>query len=137
MIRRPPRSTLFPYTTLFRSHTAAGDGFALVVVRLGAPPLDAGAHLAVRALEGAARLRENVGPGITTRDPVCLVHEGLREIPHAADVDELHGDCGLARLPFGRGADRDRALGDSGDEAARGHGGSARESPREIGRAHV
>src|SRR5256886_11987307 len=29
MIRRPPRSTLFPYTTLFRSHGAAaveGDG---------------------------------------------------------------------------------------------------------------
>src|SRR2546430_3319770 len=25
MIRRPPRSTLFPYTTLFRSH-AVGDG---------------------------------------------------------------------------------------------------------------
>src|SRR2546422_410613 len=26
MIRRPPRSTLFPYTTLFRSHfSAAGD----------------------------------------------------------------------------------------------------------------
>src|SRR3989442_6336567 len=24
MIRRPPRSTLFPYTTLFRSPTAAG-----------------------------------------------------------------------------------------------------------------
>src|SRR3712207_7702616 len=24
MIRRPPRSTLFPYTTLFRSHPAAG-----------------------------------------------------------------------------------------------------------------
>src|SRR3712207_9283552 len=27
MIRRPPRSTLFPYTTLFRSH---GDGKGLV-----------------------------------------------------------------------------------------------------------
>src|SRR2546422_7136805 len=26
MIRRPPRSTLFPYTTLFRSFTKAGDG---------------------------------------------------------------------------------------------------------------
>src|SRR5688572_31206605 len=26
MIRRPPRSTLFPYTTLFRSHTVAGIG---------------------------------------------------------------------------------------------------------------
>src|ERR1035438_9771759 len=25
MIRRPPRSTLFPYTTLFRSISAAGD----------------------------------------------------------------------------------------------------------------
>src|SRR3712207_7933726 len=25
MIRRPPRSTLFPYTTLFRSHALAGD----------------------------------------------------------------------------------------------------------------
>src|SRR5258705_7976198 len=25
MIRRPPRSTLFPYTTLFRSSRAAGD----------------------------------------------------------------------------------------------------------------
>src|SRR3712207_8856313 len=26
MIRRPPRSTLFPYTTLFRSRFARGDG---------------------------------------------------------------------------------------------------------------
>src|SRR3712207_8269398 len=26
MIRRPPRSTLFPYTTLFRSRAAARDG---------------------------------------------------------------------------------------------------------------
>src|SRR5260370_21506574 len=27
MIRRPPRSTLFPYTTLFRSRWAERDGF--------------------------------------------------------------------------------------------------------------
>src|SRR2546430_13514499 len=26
MIRRPPRSTLFPYTTLFRSHGSAENG---------------------------------------------------------------------------------------------------------------
>src|SRR5258707_6931809 len=26
MIRRPPRSTLFPYTTLFRSQSGAGPG---------------------------------------------------------------------------------------------------------------
>src|SRR5256885_5051693 len=29
MIRRPPRSTLFPYTTLFRSHTPILSGIAL------------------------------------------------------------------------------------------------------------
>src|ERR1022692_2147746 len=27
MIRRPPRSTLFPYTTLFRSRPACGESF--------------------------------------------------------------------------------------------------------------
>src|SRR5688572_32714179 len=27
MIRRPPRSTLFPYTTLFRSGSGHGNGF--------------------------------------------------------------------------------------------------------------
>src|SRR3712207_8763219 len=30
MIRRPPRSTLFPYTTLFRSHDGGHAGAALV-----------------------------------------------------------------------------------------------------------
>src|SRR3712207_7098311 len=30
MIRRPPRSTLFPYTTLFRSPGVAGAGAALL-----------------------------------------------------------------------------------------------------------
>src|SRR2546430_12275279 len=29
MIRRPPRSTLFPYTTLFRSRPSSGCGFSL------------------------------------------------------------------------------------------------------------
>src|SRR5688572_32085816 len=48
MIRRPPRSTLFPYTTLFRSHDAAGDAG-----RLGRDVLEHGGeqfedrHLAV------------------------------------------------------------------------------------------
>src|SRR2546428_4908046 len=32
MIRRPPRSTLFPYTTLFRSLADPGLGLALPVV---------------------------------------------------------------------------------------------------------
>src|SRR3712207_8220457 len=32
MIRRPPRSTLFPYTTLFRSWTATGRGAVAAVM---------------------------------------------------------------------------------------------------------
>src|SRR3712207_9002405 len=44
MIRRPPRSTLFPYTTLFRSH---GEG--LVVESLGQEHAEDGAVDAGRA----------------------------------------------------------------------------------------
>src|SRR5436853_2528904 len=35
MIRRPPRSTLFPYTTLFRSHVAGGS---LTLAQTGVNP---------------------------------------------------------------------------------------------------
>src|SRR3712207_8149799 len=35
MIRRPPRSTLFPYTTLFRSHEADRVAHVVRLVRLG------------------------------------------------------------------------------------------------------
>src|SRR5436305_9452062 len=34
MIRRPPRSTLFPYTTLFRSHLRRSSGSESFVTRL-------------------------------------------------------------------------------------------------------
>src|SRR2546422_7364872 len=42
MIRRPPRSTLFPYTTLFRSRpqqNAPGLAVQPIVERLDAPPM--------------------------------------------------------------------------------------------------
>src|SRR2546422_4233543 len=42
MIRRPPRSTLFPYTTLFRSHRGAGPSKALLQLRRGVEPLGHG-----------------------------------------------------------------------------------------------
>src|SRR2546429_2401077 len=48
MIRRPPRSTLFPYTTLFRSLLLLGLGFGLSLApsfstgTLGLKPSDAG-----------------------------------------------------------------------------------------------
>src|SRR2546423_5515151 len=37
MIRRPPRSTLFPYTTLFRSGRAGGRASRGTAIGLGAP----------------------------------------------------------------------------------------------------
>src|SRR2546425_12838628 len=40
MIRRPPRSTLFPYTTLFRSHYKGGDLPAVAVRDLAIHPRD-------------------------------------------------------------------------------------------------
>src|SRR2546427_8320982 len=54
MIRRPPRSTLFPYTTLFRSHPrfwawviGAGSGLGMLADMLAAginPNLGSGDH---------------------------------------------------------------------------------------------
>src|SRR3712207_6958886 len=38
MIRRPPRSTLFPYTTLFRSASACRPGAAPPSTRCSSPP---------------------------------------------------------------------------------------------------
>src|SRR3712207_8392782 len=38
MIRRPPRSTLFPYTTLFRSASLAGIAATTGLIALVAPP---------------------------------------------------------------------------------------------------
>src|SRR2546429_5354880 len=35
MIRRPPRSTLFPYTTLFRSHEGDRCSFETLLARFG------------------------------------------------------------------------------------------------------
>src|SRR5438270_6786853 len=37
MIRRPPRSTLFPYTTLFRSQALAHQGISVVLNTAGQP----------------------------------------------------------------------------------------------------
>src|SRR5689334_23444016 len=43
MIRRPPRSTLFPYTTLFRSHVETASRLAVRFRPIECqPPLEAG-----------------------------------------------------------------------------------------------
>src|SRR5258708_26432248 len=63
MIRRPPRSTLFPYTTLFRSQIIQTPGYVLVNRELAtAPrliPTDGGPHVPenIRQLGGDSRGR--------------------------------------------------------------------------------
>src|SRR3712207_6940967 len=57
MIRRPPRSTLFPYTTLFRSHPSAG--VALDVRRRRLHP---------RQPRPRRDLRRGEGEGVRARD---------------------------------------------------------------------
>src|SRR2546430_2819513 len=54
MIRRPPRSTLFPYTTLFRSHHARGQGERYRFVERPLALQD-GIGLAARHVEDADR----------------------------------------------------------------------------------
>src|SRR3712207_7757519 len=64
MIRRPPRSTLFPYTTLFRSRGGAAD------VRrdpVGERPADQRLAEAAEADVGRARARRRVGGALVER----------------------------------------------------------------------
>src|SRR2546426_3528551 len=65
MIRRPPRSTLFPYTTLFRSHQGVTATVPKLVLR------------EVR--------RDSVNPG---RELFGLIE--AVEMPEHADKDHLH-----------------------------------------------
>src|SRR5690242_20960298 len=68
MTRRPPRSTLFPYTTLFRS-PASGEGGAIQLGDAGvAGQRHCDAHLGLDQLEhvsdsSAASSCERIGPG--------------------------------------------------------------------------
>src|SRR3712207_7539039 len=65
MIRRPPRSTLFPYTTLFRSI------HQVVVLDHGAVPLDVQMHPEIRAARpgpcSAAGLMQDDLPDLSRR----------------------------------------------------------------------
>src|SRR5256885_765816 len=62
MIRRPPRSTLFPYTTLFRS---------LLVRRLGGGFVPVARHLAATGCKQRASLQPGHGPGMDPMSRAC------------------------------------------------------------------
>src|SRR3712207_8289606 len=73
MIRRPPRSTLFPYTTLFRSEL---DRLAAVVRDLVRPGPD----------ERAARVRRRRGRGVLLRNLDLPEDEPQRSEEHTSEL---------------------------------------------------
>src|SRR3712207_9520968 len=75
MIRRPPRSTLFPYTTLFRSaeHVQSGE---LELDRLSALPDE----------EVAAQLTAVKGLGQWTADMFLIFHLGRPDVLPVGDL---------------------------------------------------
>src|SRR5256885_9464733 len=78
MIRRPPRSTLFPYTTLFRSLTVAG-----LVIGIG---------LAL----GAAQAAKSLLYGLKPRDPLTLVMAVILLSARSEEhTSELQSPCNL------------------------------------------
>src|SRR2546426_3202700 len=79
MIRRPPRSTLFPYTTLFRSKRPPRGGSHF------GPPA---AHLRCRLEEGHAGSLPELPPGV----PRGALPEEARSEEHTS---ELQSPCNL------------------------------------------
>src|SRR2546430_12664294 len=90
MIRRPPRSTLFPYTTLFRSRSVEKDGAGEEGARArhGASPGGAirvaGDH---QAKAGAHRSEEHTSELQSQSNLVCrLLLEKKKTQPSAASI---------------------------------------------------
>src|SRR3989454_2251946 len=78
MIRRPPRSTLFPYTTLFRSHTVRSDEDITIIApdgRTVAASLvarDPGTDLAVLRVQDRKSTRLNSSHLVISYAVFCL-----------------------------------------------------------------
>src|SRR2546429_702216 len=94
MIRRPPRSTLFPYTTLFRSLANALDAFGIDPA--GRDCLDLGASTGgfsdVLLQRGAARvIALDVGHG--------QLHSKVRNDPRVTVLERVNARS-LTELPF-------------------------------------
>src|SRR2546426_11234559 len=94
MIRRPPRSTLFPYTTLFRSDLVAvrdvslSVGVGEVVALIGGN--GAGKTTTLRAITGLLPLRrgriELDGERIDGRAPSEVVARGIAHVPEGRQL---------------------------------------------------
>src|SRR2546429_5954245 len=95
MIRRPPRSTLFPYTTLFRSATSQGIGCGRFVTPervLAASPRERGPS-GTRARSGnfGARSEEHTSELQSRLHLVCRLLLEKKKFRHAHD--KTHHGC--------------------------------------------
>src|SRR2546429_9823058 len=94
MIRRPPRSTLFPYTTLFRSVDEFGDGVTGKHLRTGGEAL---LYLQLhRVVDGIAVVRLGHGHTIELRewqDQLTLLYG--RNRAHTAGLQGPRAACAV------------------------------------------
>src|SRR3989454_5111522 len=89
MIRRPPRSTLFPYTTLFRSRgTRNGSTGACSAFRLPRSALSTMFELEVEATSGSARTGRLALPHGTIETP-CFMPVGTQGTVRALSPNDL------------------------------------------------
>src|SRR2546425_8999154 len=88
MIRRPPRSTLFPYTTLFRSRPSASSAITLSAVTRSpatSQPTSAPAHPQARKAPAAARSEEHTSELQSLAYLVCrLLLEKKKQTAHGS-----------------------------------------------------
>src|SRR5207237_10730922 len=87
MIRRPPRSTLFPYTTLFRSRVP--DGRCRVVAAAGCAGEAKRAGVAARACRRAGPEGQGLGAALCLGDPAGLSQSVDRRRPLCAGCTHL------------------------------------------------
>src|SRR5260221_5386935 len=95
MIRRPPRSTLFPYTTLFRSHEERHSLTGGTAMR-GAMRIDKRSERAILIVLVDARSEEHTSELQSHSDLVCRLllekkkkHKGLPDVKHKIISDRL------------------------------------------------
>src|SRR3712207_8499154 len=77
MIRRPPRSTLFPYTTLFRSldHLARGE-----------PATESGVVVTRGSVGVETRRHPDLGPAVTRTQLVAAHGAHVRSEEHTSEL---------------------------------------------------
>src|SRR2546430_10852786 len=89
MIRRPPRSTLFPYTTLFRSHLAAHSRASMAEALATVTPLltkTTSRRPPARMLRAALRSEEHTSELQSQSNLVCRLLLEKKKTQHIQTV---------------------------------------------------